>query len=167
MSEGQNGRVEGMEDAVRHHCWATVVLLHHCSRLPPGLIERPEPGSFGSILETLQHLGGADERMSAALAGVAPSSASMEAARAGLPELLSQAQERGQRWEGLISDRFDLDRTITRVNAAGQNQEVAARVLLLQAVVHGGEHRSQICSILGRQGLDAPGLDAWAYHRAH
>jgi len=156
-----------MEDAVRHHCWATVLLLQHCSLLPLGLIEQPEQGSFGSILETLQHLGGADERMSAALAGVAPSAASMEAARAGVPRLLTQAQERGQRWESLISDQFDLDRTVTRVNAAGQTQEVAARVLLLQAVVHGGEHRSQICSILGRQGLDAPSLDAWAYYRAH
>ena len=39
-------------------------------------------------------------------------------------------------------------------------------VILARLVHHGSEHRTQITTILGANGIDPPPLSAWAYGRA-
>jgi hypothetical protein len=39
----------------------------------------------------------------------------------------------------------------------------AEGMLLVQAIQHGNDHRTQICSTLGALGLDVPDLDGWEY----
>ena len=39
-------------------------------------------------------------------------------------------------------------------------------VILAQLVHHGNEHRTQITTILGANGIEPPPLSAWAYGRA-
>ena len=46
----------------------------------------------------------------------------------------------------------------------GEEVEVLpASVLLLQAVHHAHEHRTQVTTLLGQQGLEPPGLSGWRY----
>jgi uncharacterized damage-inducible protein DinB len=44
--------------------------------------------------------------------------------------------------------------------------ECPAVIVLIQALDHGVDHRSQICTVLSQQGLEAPCLDAWCYNDA-
>jgi hypothetical protein len=36
-------------------------------------------------------------------------------------------------------------------------------VVLLQAMHHGNDHRTHLCTILGLHGIDYGGIDVWAY----
>ena len=49
-----------LADAFGHHVWATTRLIDACLELTPGQLETVVPGTYGSILETMRHLVGAD-----------------------------------------------------------------------------------------------------------
>jgi len=38
--------------------------------------------------------------------------------------------------------------------------------VVIQAINHGIDHRSQIATLLSQQGIELPDLDAWAYNDA-
>ena len=45
-----------LDDAFRHHIWATERLINACSGLSPAQLNAPCLGTYGSILDTLRHL---------------------------------------------------------------------------------------------------------------
>ncbi len=47
-------------DAFEHHNWATLRLLDACADLDPVQLDTTVPGTFGSIIDTMRHLVGAD-----------------------------------------------------------------------------------------------------------
>jgi uncharacterized damage-inducible protein DinB len=47
-----------------------------------------------------------------------------------------------------------------------QDHAIAAIFVLIQAINHATDHRSQIATLLGQQGITPPGLDGWSYYRA-
>ena len=49
-----------LADAFGHHVWATLRLIDTCLALNPEQLETGVPGTYGSILETMRHLVGAD-----------------------------------------------------------------------------------------------------------
>ncbi len=49
----------------------------------------------------------------------------------------------------------------------GKRYEMAATVVLIQAINHATEHRSQINTIRTHLGLEPLDLDGWAYADAH
>jgi len=49
-----------LEDAFGHHVWATLRVVDACLALSPEQLETAVPGTYGSILETVRHLVGAD-----------------------------------------------------------------------------------------------------------
>ena len=49
-----------LADAFEHHAWATVRLIDTCLELIPAQLETAVPGTYGSILDTMRHLVGAD-----------------------------------------------------------------------------------------------------------
>jgi uncharacterized damage-inducible protein DinB len=49
-----------LEDAFEHHVWATMRLIDTCLTLSAEQVETAVPGTYGSILETMRHLVGAD-----------------------------------------------------------------------------------------------------------
>ncbi|MGZ5354336.1 MAG: hypothetical protein ACXWDS_05485, partial [Actinomycetota bacterium] len=49
-----------LEDAFAHHVWATLRLMDVCLALTPEQVETAAPGTYGSILDTMRHLVGAD-----------------------------------------------------------------------------------------------------------
>ena len=48
----------------------------------------------------------------------------------------------------------------------GGTYEAPAIVVLIQAINHGDDHRSQICTLLSLQGIEPPYIDAWSYNDA-
>jgi uncharacterized damage-inducible protein DinB len=49
-----------LEDAFAYHVWATLRLADACLSLGPEQLDTAVPGTYGSILETVRHLVGAD-----------------------------------------------------------------------------------------------------------
>jgi hypothetical protein len=39
----------------------------------------------------------------------------------------------------------------------------ATNLLIVQALQHGNDHRTQICTVLSTNGFETPDLDVWAY----
>jgi uncharacterized damage-inducible protein DinB len=62
-----------------------------------------------------------------------------------------------------VAERMPGDE-ILRGTWRGQSYAIPASTFLVQAINHGTDHRSQVCTILTQQGLVPPELDGWTYH---
>jgi hypothetical protein len=58
----------------------------------------------------------------------------------------------------------ELDVTLP---ARGDRPEMphATNLIFVQALHHGNDHRTQICTVLSANGYEAPDLSGWAYWR--
>lgn len=154
-----------MIDLFRHHAWATRRLLEHCRELPADVLEGTAPGTYGSVIVTLRHLSGADERYLSVLEGRPFRPELMEStAELDIPALERAAADRAGRWEKLLEAGIDPGRAITREKPGGGEHTLTTRTLLVQAIHHGNDHRTHVCTILGARDLDVPDLDAWHFY---
>ncbi|HKF17593.1 MAG TPA: DinB family protein [Candidatus Dormibacteraeota bacterium] len=146
----------------RHHAWATRMLIDHCASLPPESMAESAPGTRGPIMDTLVHLLAADQRYLVLMDGLTPNPRIHETEPATLDDLRAGAEAQAARWNALVDRAPELDVTIP---ARGQWPDTphAEDLLFLQAIHHGNDHRTQICTILGAHGLEVPDLDGWAY----
>ncbi|HKB17417.1 MAG TPA: hypothetical protein VKF28_00160 [Candidatus Dormibacteraeota bacterium] len=48
----------------------------------------------------------------------------------------------------------------------GGRSRLSLGVVLIQAMHHGNDHRTHVCSILGAHGLEYGDMDVWAYGEA-
>jgi uncharacterized damage-inducible protein DinB len=81
---------------------------------------------------------------------------------AGFDELRRRAERSGKELitiaeQGELSQILHLD---------GGSYEAPAIVVLIQAVNHAIDHRSQIATLLSQQDIEPPDLDGWSYHDA-
>lgn len=146
----------------RHHAWATLRLIDHCTRLSPEQLQMTVPGTYGSIRATLTHLVAADERYLRRMANDVPEPAGGSEDGAMLPELRRRFEAQAQRWQEFLGRADELDVTMPPRGPYPEMQG-AAPLLFLQAIHHGNDHRTQVCTILGAHGMDVPDLDGWAY----
>lgn len=72
--------------------------------------------------------------------------------------------EHRRRW-GEVLDRLERGELRARIRGRGDYPDTpdAEGLLLLQAIHHGNDHRTQICSTLGALGEPVPDLDGWEY----
>lgn len=113
-------------------------------------------------MDTLVHLVAADQRYLAAMDGLAASPRIHETESATLDELRVAVDAQAARWETLVDRAPDLDVTLP---ARGDWPETkrAEDLLFLQAIHHGNDHRTHICTVLGANGLEVPDVSGWAY----
>jgi uncharacterized damage-inducible protein DinB len=155
------------KDVVRamfaHHLWATSRLIDHLEDLPRERLDDAVPGTYGSILATLTHLVDADGRYLLRLTSASPPPYVDGGARP-LATLRAELDEHGERWGAFIDllEAGTLQASITGREDYPDTHD-AEGLLLLQAVHHGNDHRTQVCSTLGALGADVPDLDGWAY----
>ncbi|HEY3334939.1 MAG TPA: DinB family protein [Candidatus Limnocylindrales bacterium] len=155
-----NGQL--LQDAFGHHVWASVVLLDTCAALTPDQLATTVPGTYGSILETLRHLVGADygylEVLSPGTFG--PFDEEDAADVAGLRAAMAAT---GPAWVALLETDLDPDQTITRHRDDGSTSSAPLSIRLAQVPHHGTDHRSQVCTALTTLGIEPPEIDAWSY----
>ena len=146
-----------------HHLWATERLIDHLGGLSRDRLDGAIPGTYGSILSTLTHLIDADERYLIRLSDPSPLSYEDGGARS-LEALRSDLREHARRWDEALDL---LERGELRARIQGREDypavDDAEGLLLLQAVHHGNDHRTQISSTLGALGEEVPDLDGWTY----
>lgn len=146
-----------------HHLWATGRLIDHLEAVSPERLDDAVPGTYGPVLQTLTHLVDADDRylqrLSSKVLGPYEDRGSVP-----LATLRGELDDHRTRWNGYL---LQLDEGTLRaaITDRGDAPDIpdAEGLLLLQAIHHGNDHRTQICSTLGSLGQEVPDLDGWTF----
>jgi len=148
-------------DAFAHHVWATVRLVDSCMSLSPEQLGMGVPGTYGSILETIRHLVGADSSyLSVLTGGRIPA---VDEDHMDLLQLRAAMEGNGPGWSSLLGEDLDPDVVVIRHRADGSESHAPLGVRLAQALHHGTDHRSQICTALTTLGEEPPAIDVWDF----
>jgi uncharacterized damage-inducible protein DinB len=145
--------------------WATETLAEFCLALPKEQLELTTPGTMGTVKATLIHLVAAKERYAATLSGAPhPDDAVRETTTTDLGHVLARAKRLSASFDAFASGAIDLDSMVERTAADGTRQRMPMWVLLAQFLHHGNEHRAQLGSIFGANGVELPHYSAfnWA-----
>jgi uncharacterized damage-inducible protein DinB len=151
----------GLDDAFGHHVWATLRVIDACASLDREQLTSPVPGTYGSILDTLRHIAGSDAWYLFVLTeGRVPQidEETME------PDELRGIMERhGEAWPLVLREGPDpaVDVAVRRTD--GTQSHAPAGIRFAQALHHGTDHRSQICTGLTLLGKEPPEIDVWDF----
>lgn len=144
----------------RHNLWANLKLFDACMELNEEQLAFAAAGTFGSIQSTLGHIVFAEERYSFHITGGKQMADALEpTSTTSLAELRARATASG---ETLFQLATTLDGS-ERLRVGADASLMSIEALLLQAIHHGAEHRTQIETILGQLGIDPPDLSGWRY----
>ena len=72
-----------------------------------------------------------------------------------------QADERT--WIELLARDLDPDAVVKDVDEEGYERDATIGIRLAQAIHHGTDHRSQICTAFTSLGVEPPLIDVWAF----
>lgn len=150
-----------LADAFAHHVWATIRLLDACAELTPDGLATTVPGTYGSIMETLRHTVGADAGYLSLLSG--GQRPEIEEEGMDLPALRDEMERNGPAWSAFLATELDPDATVVRHRDDGSESHAPLGVRLAQALHHGTDHRSQVCTALTTLGIEPPEIDVWAH----
>jgi len=153
---------EPLHEMFRYHTWATLKLLDHFATLPPERLEETIPGTGGSIRNLFAHIIASDAGYQARVRGDT-SLRIRDAERLPLSELRAYFVERSQGWEWVLEHLDEFDPTLEPEDDHPDAVPHVRDLLLTQAIHHGNDHRTHICSILGAHGHEVPETDAWMY----
>jgi uncharacterized damage-inducible protein DinB len=161
MLENERGDTSVLTTLFAHNAWANLKLLDFCERLSDEQLDATAIGCFGSIRDTLRHIVGAEvsyvERVNSKLPAkplspnqFPPFVVLKDAARWASDELLQLA----------LSARED---TSVRQRPPRQLFEYKLASLMVQAITHSTEHRTQISAIITQLGMEPPDMSGWKY----
>jgi uncharacterized damage-inducible protein DinB len=150
-----------LEDAFGHHVWATLRVVDACLDLTPEQLGIAVPGTYGPILETARHLVGSDSSYLFAVTG--GSTPLIDEDHMDLPELRAAMEGHGAAWSGLLAQDLDPDAITVRRRDDGSETHAPMGIRLAQALHHGTDHRSQICTVLTTLGVEPPAIDVWDF----
>jgi uncharacterized damage-inducible protein DinB len=150
-----------LQDAFGHHVWATLTLMDVCLELRPERLETTVPGTYGTILDTMRHIVGADGSYLLVLTRgeVEP----IDEDVMDLAQLRATMVGFGEAWSKLLATEPDPGERLTRHRPDGSTTEAPVSIRLAQVVHHGTDHRSQICTALTSIGVEPPLIDVWDY----
>ena len=148
-------------DAFGHHVWATLELLDVCLALSPEQLATSVPGTYGSILDTQRHIVGSDASYLSVLSGGRV--ADVDEDQLDLLALREVMVANGSAWSSLLAEDPDPDAIVIRRRDDGSESHVPRSIRLAQALHHGTDHRSQICTALTSLGIEPPAIDVWDF----
>ena len=114
---------------------------------------------YGSIVDTLRHLVGADASYLHVMSGGAVDLVDEETLD--LDAMREVMAGHANAWQTLITDGRDPATIIVRHRDDGSETRAPLGVRLAQALHHGTDHRSQVCTALTALGITPPEIDAW------
>ncbi len=147
--------------AIEHHIWATGQIIDACAALTDDQLTEPCMGTYGPIIETLRHLVQSDSHYLRVLT-TGRVRENDEEAKLNLAELRAAVDIDAQAWRELLAVDLDADQDIEQ-HGDGWEFHAPVGLRVAQAVHHGTDHRSQICTALTSLGLIPPDIDLWVY----
>lgn len=154
----------GLSEFFRHNLWANLTLLDFLSKLPDEKLDATIDGVFGTLRETLMHMLTSEEgyaRHFGYTAEERPTPWLKEIKEfPTFDELKRRATYTGK---ALIhgAETADVNKVLMLDDGTYPAQMI---IVLLQAINHTVDHRSQISTMLAQQGINPPSLDAWSYN---
>jgi uncharacterized damage-inducible protein DinB len=154
-----------LADFFKFNLWANLSLLDACSNLADAQLDATARGTYGNIRATLVHIVAGEEGYVQRFTGQRLEPAIREGdSFPGFDELRRRARQSG---EGLIALAEQLEHgQMLQLPYQGQVFAVPAILVLIQAINHGADHRSQVATLLSQQDVMPPELDGWAYYDA-
>jgi len=151
-----------LTEMFRHNLWANLGLIDFCAALPETVLDTKATGTYGSVRDTLTHIAGAEGRYVTALVGGPERRNPMLEEEK--PDLVTVREHLRQSGEGLIAFAETVNGDpVLRVIWRGEHYEPLASLLLVQAINHATEHRSQVMTALTQAGIEPPSLDGWTW----
>ncbi len=147
-------------DAFGHHVWATIVLLDSCAALDDDQLATTVPGTYGSILDTLRHLVGGDVLFLDILGGEREP---FDEEQSDIRTLHAVMEAHGPIWQRLMASEVDPTTDVVEYEDNGYETHAPLGIRLAQALHHGTDHRSQVCTALTTLGIEPPVIDVWDY----
>ena len=156
----------GLPDFFKYNLRANLRLLDVCAQLSDTQLNATMKGSFGSVRETLMHMLAAEEGYTRTLTGKIPTPQLKEFTTfPGFDELRRRAKGSG---EALImfAEQVDQGKLSQILHLDGGTYDAPVIVVVIQAINHAIDHRSQISTLMSQQNIEPPDLDAWSYNDA-
>jgi len=150
-----------LDAAFAHHAWASLRLIDACLTLTPEQLDATVPGTYGSILDTMRHLVGGDSYYLSHMTG--DPARDIDTGHLDLQELRAVMEADERVWIELLAADLDADAVIKDVDDGGWERDAAIDIRLAQALHHGTDHRSQICTALTSIGIEPPVIDVWGF----
>lgn len=148
-----------LADAFSHHVWATIRVLDACAALDEAQLATVVPGTYGSIIATLRHLVGGDVFYLDILRGGEPEP--FDEPAADIPALRAVMEAHDPVWQRLVTGELDPSIDIVEHEANGWETHAPLGIRLFQALYHGTDHRSQVCTALTTLGIEPPPIEVW------
>ena len=152
-------------ELIRYNNWANTQVLAACQELTTDQLAAAAPGTYGSIHETLGHIIHAEASYVGRLTGDRPQPPFKWEDGPSLADLSTFAEEVADALLGAVQGTAPDQ--IVHEEEDGLFADYQARVLFIQVINHGIEHRTNITTILSGLGLPAPQVDGWGYAWAH
>ena len=150
-----------LADAFAHHCWATLRLIEACRPLSAEQLASSVEGTYGPILETMRHLVSSDRGYLWVLTEGAVDRADEEGLDLAAMQAVMEAD--AKEWQSFLAADLDPDRVVVRHRDDGSESHAPLGIRLAQAIHHGTDHRSQVCTALTNLGIEPPAIDAWDF----
>ena len=147
-------------DALRYNKWANLQLLDTGAGLTEDQLQLTAPGTYGTIAATFMHLLGAEQRYLRRLVGAEPT-LSEKNDFPGISALKEHARRSG---DGLVAAAESLrSDDMTQVDFDGEMVNLTKSLIVVQAIHHGNDHRTHICTILGSHSIPFADIQVWSY----
>jgi len=150
-----------LADAFGHHVWATIRLLEACAALDDVQLATSVPGTYGSIIDTLRHLVGGDVFYLDVLQDGDPER--FDKPGSDIPTLRAVMEAHDPVWQRLVAGDLDPVTDVVEYEDSGYETHAPLGIRLAQALYHGSDHRSQVCTALTTLGIEPPAIEVWDY----
>jgi uncharacterized damage-inducible protein DinB len=150
-----------LADAFGHHVWATIRVLDACAGLDEAQLTTTVPGTYGSIIDTLRHIVDGDVFYLNVLRGGEPEP--FDKAQSDIPTMHAVMEAHDSAWQDLIAAELDPMTVVVAYEDGGCETHAPLGIRLAQALYHGTDHRSQVCTAITALGIEPPGIEVWDF----
>ena len=147
-----------LDEIFHHNRWANERLLEACRNLTDEQRAATVEGTYGELGYTLVHIVRAESYYVKLLTGWQPPVRwEIPGPWPGIDVLLERSRFTGDRLAE-VADELDPEAVLQI-----EEDEVPTSVVLVQAINHATEHRSQAATILTQLGIEPPPVDGWNF----
>jgi uncharacterized damage-inducible protein DinB len=147
-------------DALLYNRWANLQIIEDCRELDRAQLDLKTPGAYGSIADLLVHLLSAEQRYVKRLTGAEPT-LNEKHQFPGMDKLVEHARHSG---DALLkaAESLQADDT-TEADYDGRKVNLRKSLIVVQAIHHGNDHRTQVGMILEGNSIAHQEIDVWHY----
>ena len=150
-------------ELLKHNTMMNDRLLEVCRGLTDEQLESSVEGTYGTIGATLVHVAGGQQSYAARFFGRERPQRLAETPFPGFDALTGAFNEGNTLLERAAAEAATDGYVIIEDDDPDTKWRMHRSLLLLQAINHGTEHRSQIATILTQLGITAPEMDGWTF----